>query len=49
MLTTSSGKHLKDESDVHIVLLFYKLRTSARDTHDLFMVLIEIVEEDNDS
>ena len=35
MLTTGSGKHLKDISHAHIVFLKYKLKTSAKDTDDL--------------
>ena len=34
-LTTSSGKHLEDISHAHIVFLMYKLKTSAKHTHDL--------------
>ena len=34
-LTTSSGKHLEDICQAHIVSLLYKLITSARDSDDL--------------
>ena len=34
-LTTSSGKHLEEISQAHIVSLMYKPITSARDTDDL--------------
>ena len=35
MLTTSSGKHLADNSHDHIVSLMYKLKSSARGSDDL--------------
>ena len=35
MLTTSSGRHLEDISNAHIVSLMYKLITSARGSDDL--------------
>ena len=34
-LTTSSGKHLEDISNAHLVCLMYKLKTSSRDSDDL--------------
>ena len=34
-LTTSSGKHLEDISDAHLVSLMYKLITSSKDSNDL--------------
>ena len=34
-LTTSSGKHLEEISDAHIVSLMYKLLTSSKDSDDL--------------
>ena len=34
-LTTSSGKHLEDNSHAHIVSLMYKLLTSSKDSDDL--------------
>ena len=34
-LTTSSGKHLEDNSHTHLVSLMYKLITSSRDSNDL--------------
>ena len=34
-MTTSSGKHLEDISDAHIVSLIYKLLTSSRGSDDL--------------
>ena len=36
-LTTSSENYLEDISRAHIVSLRYKLRTSAKDTNDLFI------------
>ena len=33
--TTSSGKHLEDVSNAHIVSLMYKLTTNAKDSDDL--------------
>ena len=35
MLTTSSGKHLKEVSHAHIVNLMYKLITTAKGCDDL--------------
>ena len=35
ILTTSSGKHLEDNSHAHFVSSMYKLITSAEDTDDL--------------
>ena len=37
-VTTSSGKHLEDNSHAHIVSLMYKLITSAKVTIDLSFV-----------
>ena len=37
ILTTSSGKHLEDISNDHIVSLMYKLKSSAKDSDDLFI------------
>ena len=34
-LTTSSGKHLEDNSHAHLVSLMYKLITSSKDSNDL--------------
>ena len=34
-LTTSSGKHLEEINNAHIIPLMYKLTTSARDTDEL--------------
>ena len=34
-LTTSTGKHLAENSHSHILSLMYKLKTSAKDTDDL--------------
>ena len=34
-LTTSSGKHLEEISQAHIVSLMYKLLTSSKDSDDL--------------
>ena len=34
-LTTSSGKHIEDNSHANIVSLMYKLTTSAKETDDL--------------
>ena len=34
-LTTSSGKHLEDNSHAHLVSLMYKLIKSSRDSNDL--------------
>ena len=34
-LTTSSGKHLEDISNAHLVSLMYKLITSSKDSNDL--------------
>ena len=34
-LTTSSGKHLEDDSHAHIISLMYKLISSAKDSNDL--------------
>ena len=48
-LTTSSGKHLEDIDQAHIVSLMYKLLTSSRGKDDLSigLVLIVIVIVDN--
>ena len=35
ILTTSSGKHIKDVSHAHVVSLMYKLLTSAKGSVDL--------------
>ena len=35
-MTLSGGKHLKDVSHAHIVSLFYKLLTTAKDTDEMF-------------
>ena len=34
-LTRSSGKHLEDVSNAHLVSLIYKLITSSKDSNDL--------------
>ena len=48
-MTTTSGKHLEDISHAHIVSLMYKLITSVKDTHDLFIGFDRDRNEDNES